>query len=184
MRILASMKQLVIGSAALLAVGFILLLILGRTVTWVGHTDLEVCFVVTDADTGQPIPEAIVHIRAEPSGFCDDTAESQFTITPDSNGRAKYVCTNCMCFGSKGLLEDTYAVHLPWWWFHATASQYSATAPAYLDVPENVKRVQRGAPFATITVPIRLPRKTAERSDERGAAVSASSNGSSITAPR
>ncbi len=67
-----------------------------------------------------------------------------------------------MCFGSRGFLKDTYAVHLPWWWFHATASGYTDTEPSYLDVLENRRQVQRGDTFATIEISVPLQKGTAQ----------------------
>jgi hypothetical protein len=149
-------KSLAFSAAALLIVAFIAF---GRTIKWVGHTDLDVRFLVTDADTDQSIPNATIHIRAEPGGFCDDPSQPAFTITTDENGHANHLCSNCMCFGSKGIFEDTFGMHLPSWWLHATATGYSATKPAFLNVPENTRQVQPGNRIATLSVPIRL-RKT------------------------
>jgi hypothetical protein len=61
-----------------------------------------------------------------------------------------------MCFASKSLVEDTFPVHLPWWWFHVTAVGYSDTNPEFLDVPNNAGKVQRLERSATIAVPILL----------------------------
>ena len=123
---------------------------------WVGTTDLEVSFIVTDATTGQPIPNAIVQIRSEAGGFSDDRESRDFMIAADSRGYAKRVCTNCMSFGSRSFFEDTFGVHLPWWWVSAKAIGYSDSEPEYIDVRENQKEVQRGKSFATIAIPLRL----------------------------
>src|SRR5690606_19422200 len=136
-----------------------------QTIKWVGHTDIEVRFVVADDDTGQPIPNATIQIRSEPGGFCDDPPQQNFAITTDANGHATELATNCMCFGSRGVLEDTFASHLPQWWIHATAIGYSASEPIYLDVSDNVRQIQRGEPFATLSVSIRLRAAAAEQTD-------------------
>ena len=155
-------RLLVFASAAILVAGIVAFFVLGQTTKWVGHTDLEVRFVVTDDKTGQPIPNATVQIRAEPGGFCDDLPQVDFAMTTDKNGHATQLARNCMCFGSRGSFEDTFASHLPHWSFHATATGYSATEPAYLDVIDNVRQVQRGETFATLSVPIRLRNEAAE----------------------
>jgi hypothetical protein len=85
----------------------------------------------------------------------------EFTITTDENGQAIQLVKNCMCFGSKGAFEGTFASHLPQWSFRATADGYAPTDAAYLDVPENARQVQRGSPFATLSVPIRLRKSAA-----------------------
>ena len=158
MRKRTAYKSLLFAAAGIFVVGLVAFFAFGQTIKWVGHTDLEVGFFVTDGDTGQPIPNATVHISAKPGGFCDDPPQPEFTITTDETGHAKHVATNCMCFGSKGTFEDTFASHLPQWSFHATATGYTATDPGYLDVHQNAKRVQRGDPFATLSIHIRLRR--------------------------
>ncbi len=84
------------------------------SVKWVGRTDLEVGFMVTDAETGLPISNATIRVRTEAGGFCDDREQRSFTIATDANGLAKHICTNCMCFGSRSAFENTFVVHLPW----------------------------------------------------------------------
>lgn len=159
MRKRTAYRTLLFASAAILVVGLGEFLTLSQTNKWVGHTDIEIRFVITDAETGLPIPNATVHISAEADGFCDDAQQSKFTITSCEDGHANQLATNCMAFGSEGTSGDTFASHLPQWSFYATATGYSATAPAYLDVPKNARQVQRGDPSATLSVPIRL-RKT------------------------
>lgn len=148
-------KTLAIGSL-LVAGGLVAFFAFGQSVRWVGRTDLDVRFIVTDAETGQPIPDATIHIRAEPGGFCADSPQPEFTLTTDDNGHARQLATNCMCFGSKGPFEESFGSHLPRWTFYATADQYSATDPAELDVLENAREVQRGDTLATLSVSIRL----------------------------
>ena len=157
-------KSLVFGGFAILVAGLVAFITLGQTSKWVGHTDLEVRFVVTDATTGKPIPNAIIHIHTEPGGFCNDPPQPEFTITTDEIGHAKQLATNCMCFGSKGRFEDTFASRLPMWSYHATATHYSTTNAAYLDRIENAKQVKRGDLFATLAVSIRLRKEAAEPS--------------------
>lgn len=150
--------------AAVIVICVVALLPCAMTAKWVGHTDLQVFFVLTDADTGQPIPKAIVHVRAEPGGFCEETDTREFTITTDDNGHASHLCKSCMCFGSRGVLEDTFAAHLPPWWYHVSADGYASTEPEFLDDWKHARQVQRGKPFATIAVPIRLQKTTGTQS--------------------
>jgi len=149
-------KTLLFASVAIVVVGISAFFALGQSIKWVGHTDLEVRFLVTDAETGQPVSNATIQIRAEPGGFCNDPPQLEFAITTDENGHAKQRATSCMCFGSKGTFENTFALHLPKWSFHVTANGYSATDSTCLDIPANAQQVQRGDPFATLSVPIRL----------------------------
>jgi hypothetical protein len=148
--------RLAFVGAAVVVLCAIVLLTVGQSMAWVGHTDLEVRFVVVDAKSNQPIPNAVVHFRVEPDGFCADCDTTEFKITTDANGQASHTCKNCMCFGTKGLFEDTFAVHLPSWWFHVAAEGYSETAPEYLDVPKYSHQVRRSERSATILVPMSL----------------------------
>src|SRR6478752_8971501 len=118
-------KSLAFGGAALLVVGMVALFAIGQTAKWVGHTDLEVRFDVIDANTGQPIPNVTVHVHAEPGGFCADGDAQEFTIRADEHGHAMHLCKSCMCCGSSGLFENSFAVYLPFWTFHVTATGYS-----------------------------------------------------------
>jgi hypothetical protein len=61
-----------------------------------------------------------------------------------------------MSAGSRGLLEDTFFVYLPPWWYHVTADGYSDTQREFLDVLPNKRLAERGTDFATISVPIRV----------------------------
>lgn len=140
----------------LFLVALVIAIELAQTARWVGRTDVEIRFVVTDAQSNQPVPKAIVFISSEPDGFCDDSPQHEFTLSTDENGQAKYLATSCMCFGSKGTFEDTFGSHLPRWTYHVSASGYSSTTPTFLDVSENARRVERGDRFATLSVPILL----------------------------
>jgi hypothetical protein len=43
-----------------------------RLIKWVGGTDLEVEFVVTDVESGDPIPEARIEVHSEGEFFAED----------------------------------------------------------------------------------------------------------------
>jgi len=128
-----------------------------QTIQWVGHKELEIEFVVTDADGGRPIPQATISIPAEKGGFCgDDRDEKRFTLTTDTNGVVKQSCGLCMCFGTKGPNVDTFATHLPYWWFQASAPGYSTSQEEYIDEIEYRRLVRRGETVARLTVTIAL----------------------------
>lgn len=156
----------IIIAVALIPVAIGTVLHFGNSVKWVGTTDLMVRFCVTDAETGQPVSNATVGIRAEPGGVYGDRQARRFMTTTDVDGIVQQTCARCMCFGSRSAFEDTYFVHLPDWWFHATASGYVDSEPEYLNQPVHIVRVQRGTPSATISVPIQL-RQRGRVSSER-----------------
>ena len=94
-------------------------------VCWVGYTDLEIEFIVTEADTRQPIRGAEITVLSE-GGFYSEREEKQFKLETDHEGRARRVCHDSMCFGTQsGLcLTDTYVVHLPGWYIQVSAPGY------------------------------------------------------------
>jgi hypothetical protein len=71
-------------------------------VGWVGSKDTEIIFLVMDAETSQPIPNANVEILREESNFCSNRGKAPFTLVTASDGIARHLATNCMCFGTQG----------------------------------------------------------------------------------
>ena len=133
-----------------------------QKVHWVGPTDLQVEFAVTDAATGEPIPGAVVEIHSE-GGFYEEREPRDFRLVAGPDGRVAYLCRNSMCFGTSGLFTDTYAVHLPWWQFRVSAPGYEPTALTDLDVLEHRRAATRdGARRARLVVPVSLHKRQAE----------------------
>jgi hypothetical protein len=132
-----------------------------QTIYWVGSTDLEVEFVVTDAISGLPLSGAQIEVKSE-GGFYEQRDEREFTLVADPDGIARKECRNSMCFGTQSGLRftDTYVVHLPCWLFRVTAPNYEPSDWVDLDVWENVSRVQRVGPGrAKLVVPASLHTK-------------------------
>ncbi len=131
---------LIVCMGPLLIWGYDRMLMIG----WVGGTDLEVEFAVTDADSGSPVPGARVEVQSE-GGFYEERDKREFVLIADASGLARKECRNSMCFGtSSGLLfTDTYVVHLPWWLFRTVAPGYSPSEWVELDVLEYVRQVKR-----------------------------------------
>jgi hypothetical protein len=132
---------------------------------WVGYTDLEVEFAITDAATGGPIPGARVEVQSD-GGFFEEQDKREFTLIADTVGVARKECRQSMCFGSRsglGLTTDTFGVHLPWWRFRAVAGGYEPSECTELGVPQHLGQVQRpGAGRAKLVVPVLLARREAE----------------------
>lgn len=138
---------------------------LATNVKWVGTADLEVDFVIIDAETGQPIPDAMIYVREE-QGVGKNRQINSFTIAGDGNGHAKRVSTDCMSFGSRGAFEDIFAIRPPSWRFFATAAEYANSDPEDLldrSPPQPKKRSQRVRPHETITISVRLHKTDAQR---------------------
>ena len=145
-----------ITAVVIVLVGLFVLLVPALSVAhWSGHTDLEVQFLVTDFETGQPIPHATVHIVELEEGPAD-VQPASFSLTTDQNGDARRMLKNCSWGGRSGLLEDTFSVYLPYWMYHASSAGYANSQDSLLHQPEIASTVKRGPPFATVLVPIQI----------------------------
>jgi len=128
---------------------------------WDGHQDLDVRFQITDAQTGRPIPKAVVHVRLETTEMTTRCAlreekGTEFTLPTDNNGTVVETCHQCATYGALGMWVDTFYVEIPAWWCHGTASGYEPSQPVYL-IGKYSRQAQRGNPNAmlSITIPLR-----------------------------
>lgn len=155
------MRVLRLSRGQWLVVGLILVIVAllvlpaAQTIHWVGYTDLEIEFVVTDAETDIPVPAATVYVHSE-GGFYAERERQDFELTTNEVGTVTRLCKDCMCFGTSGWNIDTYVVHLPDWYYRVSAPGYVESALTALDVLENVQQVQRGKPAARLVVQVRL----------------------------
>ena len=147
-----------------LVVGMVSLGILGydrrQGIYWVGATDLEIEFVVTDSATGQPVDAAEIAVVSE-GGLYREREEKQFRLVTDQEGSVRRTCHHSMCFGKQSGLRftDTYGIHLPWWSFQVCAPGYESTDWRYLEPQEFEHRVQRtGSGRARLVVEVALQR--------------------------
>jgi hypothetical protein len=132
-----------------------------QMIHWVGGTDLEVVFVVTDADSGSPIPGAEIKVWSE-GGFYEGPDKGEFALLAGARGEARKVCRDSMCFGTRSGLgfTDTYVVHLPFWHFRVVAPGHEPSEWVDLDVLEYRRQVQRAGPRrARVVVPVSLHRQ-------------------------
>jgi hypothetical protein len=116
-------------------------------VSWVGSTDLEVEFAVTDAGSGVSISGSRVEVQSE-GGFYEERDKQEFVLVTDTSGSARKECRSSMCFGRASLLgfTDTYCVHLPFWRFRIVAAGYEPSDWTELDVLEYRRQVKRSGP--------------------------------------
>jgi hypothetical protein len=134
------------------------------TIHWVGGTDLDIDFTVTDAATGAPIPGARVQIQSE-GGFYAEDYKQEFVLVADAGGVASKECRRSMCFGTRSGLgfTDTFVVHLPWWRFRAVAEGYEPCDWVELDVPKYIRQARRAGPGrAKLIVPVSLHKRHAD----------------------
>lgn len=143
-------------SAAIVVTVVFLFLVMNPTARWVGRKDVLVQFVVYDAVTKAFIPHATVYLRTEAGGFCQDREARTFTLQTDQHGAVKHLTKQCQCFGSEGIAENSFGMHLPRHWFHAEAENYQASEAEFLSTPQHAVRVQDAGTFAVLSVPIRL----------------------------
>jgi hypothetical protein len=131
------------------------------TICWVGGTDLEIEFVVTDAVTGQGVPNAAIAIHGE-GGFYREKDEKDRTIQTATDGTVKRVCHDSRCFATHQqvcgvTVKDTFCVHLPFWTVQVSVPGYEASEAIDLDqlgYRRAVKRVKTGS--AKLVVPVAL----------------------------
>src|SRR5689334_1392505 len=85
-----------------LAVATILLGIAGsmRVLEGHGHTEVEVEFVVTDADTGEPIPGATLQVRGLGVETGEGSQEGEVRVVTDEAGVARRRC-RCTWYGER-----------------------------------------------------------------------------------
>jgi hypothetical protein len=131
-------------------------------IAWVGGTDLEIVFVFTDADTGEPIQGVKLQVHSE-GGFYkeSESEEKEFNLVTDETGTVRRVCHNSMCYGERSSLgfTDTFGVHLPWWFVSPSAPEYEPGEQFFLADGSYQRRVQRIAPGRTrLMVPVALRR--------------------------
>lgn len=151
----------ILAASAALAVLLIRAFDASGKIAWVGSTDLEVGFTVTDLDSQAAVPDARIEVLSD-GGFYEERNKQQFELAAAADGTVRKQCRNSMCFGTRSRLgfTDTFVVHLPWWRYRVRAPGYETSEWEDLDVPENVRRVERirdGG--ARLVVPVCLSRK-------------------------
>lgn len=131
-------------------------------IAWVGHTDLDVEFVVADAASGEPVGGARIEVHQEVGGFCSDKEERSFVLVADANGIARSLGRGCMCFGEQSVLRftDTFRVHAPSWQFRVVANGFEPSEWMSLEASEIRQRVRRtGVGKSELVVPVALHKK-------------------------
>jgi hypothetical protein len=129
-----------------------------RSIAWVGSTDLDVEFVISDADTGRPIAGAAVDIEQEEGGFCSDKDAKQFRLVTGPDGTATHRL-GCMSFGITSTWKDSFSVHLPHWTFVVSADGYRPSEPVELDQPLYERQVERRQGSARLRVPVTIKQR-------------------------
>ena len=95
----------------------------------IGGTNLDVEFLVTDADSGQAIPNAEIHIRCDYGCWydgADGDLNKLLTLKTDAVGAAHRQCRNNRWTSRRSRLHFTnyYAVWIPGWNFQVLADGF------------------------------------------------------------
>jgi hypothetical protein len=136
-----------------------------QMIMWVGSTDLEVEFAISDAVTGLPIRGARTEIQQDEGGFYEDKDQKKFVLVSNDDGLASKECRNSMCVGTRSGLgfTDTFVVHLPYWRFRVVAENYKPGQWTDLDVPQYIRQVRpAGTRKARLVVLVSLEKGHAE----------------------
>jgi hypothetical protein len=136
----------------------------------VGGADLSVEFVVTDANSGQPIPGARVNISCD-GGFyngVDEDRKGAFDIRTDAAGIARRLLRNNRCIGTQSLLKftDTYHVYTSAWNLRAFAEGYRTSEWIHLWKDYDGKAERDGPEKDRLIVPVAV-QKAVPRVDNR-----------------
>jgi hypothetical protein len=132
-----------------------------QTVRWVGSTDLTVEFVVTDAETGEPIPGAEISIQPEVGVDRSGIPKEGLKLSTQETGTARYLCRDTMCSGTNGPFWFTrsFGVRVPDWIVIVEATHYAEIEPLWISAsPATYRRtIERDGPKqARLIVPISL----------------------------
>jgi hypothetical protein len=140
---------------------------------WVGSTDLTIEFVVTDVQTGAPIRGATVSLfsgagsreevpSARREGFGHQVSAvalgpAQIELATNELGTVRHVCRETICFGTRGPVTDSCALHLPDWNIAVSAAGYTNSAPVSLEVLPGRRAIERTGPGQMrFVVPVEL----------------------------
>jgi hypothetical protein len=144
------------------AVGALLLFGYDLTLTklWIGSTDLEIEFVITEIGSGKGVPGARVEIQSSTHSY-ETPKKEEFVLIADSGGVAAREWYNITCTGRQSGLRitNTFAVRRPWLKFRVTAAGFEATewlAAEDLEAPRRV--VRTGPRQSRWVIPVELKR--------------------------
>jgi hypothetical protein len=129
-----------------------------HAIAWRAYVDVEIEFVVTDAEIGKPIAGANVAILYEDVNLCADRGQAPFSLRTNAQGVARRSCKECPCSGTTGGPRDAWGISIPAWLVQVTAPGYRPSALFPLETPQNGRRFQPGKDFVRLTVPVGLRR--------------------------
>jgi hypothetical protein len=153
-----------------IAVATILLGIAGTVRVLEGHgqTEVEVEFLVTDADTEQPIPGATVEVRGPGVEEGEQSQGGEVRLVTDEAGVARRRC-RCTWYGERGWLRSTFTLLLPGWQFRASAPGYDPSQEMHFTEDQGHRsRRQNGSRAFAVPIHLHKPAPPAPEAGERG----------------
>jgi hypothetical protein len=126
------------------ALGFVVFLIDRKLkIAWVGFGDLTIEFVITDPNSGKPIADSRISVRAT-GGFYDEFDEdykAPFILRADANGVATRLLHNNRRIGWQSPLRftDAYSFYTPSWNFQVSAEGYETSDLFFLSEYPQIK---------------------------------------------
>jgi hypothetical protein len=148
---------------AMLAGMIVLLEPVVKSTHWQGSTKFHLAFVVTDAETGQPIEKATLLIgrwrpgREETEQEWVPDAKGWVRLATDATGTVKRSWDDWPCGGVIAWNRNTFQAHLPECMFSAAAPGYSSSA--WISLSEYSGHERRADDGVTLTVPLALHKK-------------------------
>jgi len=143
--------SIVLVAIALVTWGFTF----GKTTYALASTKLEILFIVTDAETGEPIPLASVDLLVEQhdKGFMQQA--QVITLVTDKDGKASYVRDNNSCeYIIRPFRKTVTALDLTWATVSVSANGYDPVGPLWL---HTVKRDNEAYVDGGLRVEFRVP---------------------------
>jgi hypothetical protein len=131
-------NRFVISVVSLLALAALVYFLAPSSITYaLCIRDIEFNFLVNDADTGDPIPNATVKIRIDTCSKIRDERWQRLELVTDATGRAKLLRKDASCEDVIRPLRKTVTlVDRTWCVFSIDAPAHKSTKEAWLaDVP-------------------------------------------------
>jgi hypothetical protein len=135
---------------------FIWGLIFDKTTYAVAVTNLEMTFVITDADTGQPISNATIDLIAEEHESGVMRQAQVISLVTDQDGKARFVREKNSCeYVIRPFSKTETLIDLTWASVDVAADGYSPAGPIWLHTAKHKDKGRgEGGPKVEFKVPL------------------------------
>jgi hypothetical protein len=120
-----------------------------QMVDWIGAADLRIEFIVTDADSGRPIPETRINIVSQGGWYdgAETDCDRPFELRTNGDGIATRLVRNARTTGMTSTLRitNTYRIWIPNWKLRAIAEGYTTSEwiELWQSYPDKAERGQK-----------------------------------------